>query len=110
MPKTPPELVGKWSYTSLTHLDNGKPFGPTECYTVGQWTTTFNRDGTWVMQLPNVGDPNQAVHGHYKLHGQDLEMKLVDGERYNNYHFGFEQDGRVLLLTTETLVITASKE
>ncbi len=62
------------------------------------------------MKLPNISDPSQAVRGTYEVHGHDLELKFVSGERYNKYHFSFEQDGIVLLLTTKTLVITASRQ
>ena len=40
-PKVPPELVGTWSYATMSALKNGKPFGVIH-FQLGQWTVTFN--------------------------------------------------------------------
>src|SRR5271168_4803897 len=56
-PKDPPTLVGTWDYTSMAVLTNGRPSG-TVHFKPGQWTVTFNQDGTWVMKPPSVANPH----------------------------------------------------
>ena len=106
--KVPPELIGTWDYTSMTPLKNGKPFG-TVHFQPGQWTVTFNQDGTWVMKTPSPPNPH-GLNGSYEVHGHDLEMKLAGGKPYNKYRFTIEQDGKVLSLMTKETSISANRE
>jgi hypothetical protein len=103
---TPPELIGTWDYSSMTSLKNGKPFG-TVHFQPGQWTTTFNQDNAWVMKTPSPPNPH-GLNGIYRVHGHDLEMKLVDGRPYYTFHFTIEQN--VLALTTKEISISANRE
>jgi hypothetical protein len=105
-PKVPPELVGTWHYTTMTPLKNGKPFGIVH-FAPGQWTVTFNQDSTWTMKTP---PPNpRGLSGSCSVHGHDLEMKLADGKPYDTYRFAVERDGKVLVLTTKEVTISASR-
>jgi hypothetical protein len=107
-PKIPPELIGTWDYTSMTSLKNGKPFG-TVHFQSGQWTVTFDQDGTWVMKTPSSANP-RGLNGSYEVHGHELDMKLANGKLYYEYHFKIEQDGKVLVLTTKETTVSASRE
>jgi hypothetical protein len=106
-PTPPPELIGTWSYTSLTALKNGRPFG-TAHIKPGQLKMTFNPDGTWILH-PTSANP-QGLNGSYEIHGRDLEMKFADGKPYDKCRFKFEQDGKVLVLTGAEQIITAIRE
>ena len=107
-PKDTPTLVGTWDYTSMAVLTNGRPSG-TVHFKPGQWTVTFNQDGTWVMKPPSVANPH-GLNGTYEIHGHDLDMKLADGKPYYKYHFKIEQDGKVLTLKTKDSAISAVRE
>lgn len=106
--KVPPELIGTWDYTSMTALKKGKPFG-TVHFQPGQWTVTFNQDKTWVMRTPSPPNP-RGLNGSYEVHAHDLDMKLADGKPYYTYRFAVEQDGKVLILTTKEVTISANRE
>jgi hypothetical protein len=106
--QTASELVGTWDYTSITNLKNGKPFG-TVHFQPGQWTITYKQDGTWTMN-PALSSGKPAPNGRYVMHGHDVDMKLVNGSRYERYRFAIEQDGRELELTSKETIITASRE
>jgi hypothetical protein len=108
-PKTRPELVGTWDYTSMTALKNGKPFG-TVHFQPGQWTVTFNQDASWVMKPPSPPAKPGGLSGSYAIHGNDIDMKLANGSSYQKYRFIVEQDGKVLTLTTKEATISASRE
>lgn len=108
-PKAPPEMVGRWDYTSMTALKNGKPFG-TVHFRPGRWTVTFNEDATWVMKPPSPPAKPEGLNGSYAVHGHDVDMKLANGSPYYKYRFTIEQDGKVLTLTTKESTISASRE
>lgn len=106
--KEPPtELIGSWSYTSMTALKKGKPFG-TVHIEPGLWGVTFNADETWTMKTPPRINPS-GLNGTYKVHGHNLDMKLGNGKPYSKYRFAVEQDGKVLVLTGDGSTITASR-
>jgi hypothetical protein len=107
--KVPPELIGTWDYTSMTALKNGKPFG-TVHFQPGQWTVTFNQDGTWAMKPPSPPAKPGGLNGNYAAHGRDVDMKLTNASPYQKYRFAIEQDGKVLTLTTKESTISASRE
>jgi hypothetical protein len=107
--KVAPQLVGTWSYTSMTALKNGKPFG-TVHFQPGQWTVTFNQDATWAMKPPSPPAKPSGLNGSYAVHGHDVDMKLTNGSSYQKYRFAIEQDGKILTLTTKESTITASRE
>jgi hypothetical protein len=102
------ELVGTWDYISMTSLKNGKPFG-TVHFNPGQWTVTFNSDGTWAMKTPSNLN-GQGLSGSYDVRGRDLDMKRANGKPYDDYRFSIEQDGKALVLTTKEVTITANRE
>ena len=106
-PMAPPELIGTWTYTALTNLKDGKPFG-TAHFKPGQLRMTFNPDGTWILHP--VSANHQGLNGSYEINGQDLEMKLADGKPYQKCSFAFEQNGTVLVMTNKERIITASRE
>jgi hypothetical protein len=106
--KVPPELIGTWSYTSMTALKNGKPFGTTN-FQPGQWTVTFNQDATWVMKTLANLNPH-GLSGTYEVHGHDVDMKLANGKPYYKYHLTIEQDGKVLVLTDKGSINRATRE
>jgi len=73
-PKIPSELVGTWDYESFATLKNGKPFG-TVHFQTGQWTVTFDQEGTWLVRPPsNVN--SSGLSGTNEVHWHDLDMKL----------------------------------
>jgi hypothetical protein len=98
-PKVPPELVGTWNYETMSPLKDGKPFGAVH-FQPGQWTVTFNQDSAWTMKAPL-----RTMNGSYSVHGHELEMKMADGNPYYTYRFTIEQDGKVLVLNKETIII-----
>jgi len=107
-PKIPSELVGTSDYEPFTTLKNGKPFG-TVHFQPGQWTVTFNQDGTWLMKAPsNVN--SSGLRGTYEVHWHDLDMKLSNGKPYNLSHFKIDQDGKVLTLEDHKTSIIANRE
>jgi hypothetical protein len=106
--KVTSELIGTWDYTSMTALKKGKPFG-TVHFQPGQWTVTFNQDATWGMKLPPPANPRD-LNGSYEIHEGDLDMKLADGKPFHKYHFKVEQEGKVLVLTTDESTISANRE
>jgi len=104
----PPELIGTWSFTSMTALKDGKPFG-TINFKPGQWTLKLKDDGTYVEDFPVGKAPH--VEGVYKVHGHDLEMQATTRKADIKYHFALEQDGKILVLTDQGKTIsTASRE
>jgi hypothetical protein len=100
-------LIGTWNYESFTNLKDGKPFG-TVHFKPGQWTQTFNEDGTWTRSALLKASGEQT--GTYEAHGHDLTIKYSDGRPDEKYHFKIEKKGKVLTLEGKEIIIKAVRQ
>ena len=74
------DLYGTWSITTdeYTYKENGKLIqeeSGTDIYEDGEWTLTFNEDGTFVEN-----DEGYSYYGTWTLKGNELVMTDDDGD------------------------------
>lgn len=104
---SPKALVGDWDYASMTNLKDGKPSG-TVHFKPGQWTITFNPDGSWARSAPVPAAQPQA--GTYKVHKNDLILKHNYAASDDKYEFEPKNDGKTLTLTNKATIYQATRQ
>jgi hypothetical protein len=97
-------LIGTWNYESFIYLEDGW----TVHFKPGQWTQTFNKDGTWTRS-GSLGAPGEQT-GTYKTHGHDVTIKYSDGTPDEKYHFKIEKKGKVLTLEGKETILRAVRQ
>jgi hypothetical protein len=90
----------------MTSLRDGKPSG-TVHFKPGQWTITFNQDGSWARSAPVPAAKPQA--GTYKVHKNDLILTHNYAASDDKFEFELTDDGKTLTLTNKDTIYQASR-
>jgi hypothetical protein len=99
-------LIGKWDCTSLTNLQDGRPFG-TVHFNPGVMSYTYSDDGTWVMEAQI--SKHTKLNGRYEIHGSELVMRNADGSLYEDFKVEIKDKGKEVVFKAKSSIITASK-